>query len=112
MKYSHSTNHLHVAHTYQDVAAAVELAVNIYLREGWPLAVLLHAAAQTLILQNVDRRERRLQLVQYLRGWDRGPVSDEASFGERSAPVKGRHLKGIIAHMRVSFAARACSRVP
>ena len=54
-------------HTYEDVAAAVELAVDVDLREGRPLAVLLHAAAQALVLQDVDRREGRLQLVEDLR---------------------------------------------
>jgi len=43
------------------------LRVSGDLREGGPLAVLLHAAAQALVLQDVDRREGRLQLVEDLR---------------------------------------------
>ena len=36
--------------TYENVAAAVKLAIDVDLWKGGPLAVLLHAAAQALIL--------------------------------------------------------------
>ena len=62
------TSQVAALRTYEDVAAAVELAVDVDLREGGPLAVFLHAAAQPIILQDVDRRERRLQVIEYLQG--------------------------------------------
>ena len=41
--------------TNHDVTAAIELAIDVHLWKGGPLAVLLHAASEPLILEDVDR---------------------------------------------------------
>ena len=46
-------------HTYHDVAASIEFAVNVDLGKGWPLAVLFHPHAQGVVFKNVDCLVRR-----------------------------------------------------
>src|SRR5216683_3492888 len=54
-----------------DVAAADELAIDEYLRDGRPVAVGLYRVAHFLVGEHVDRGVRRAQLLEDLDGGGR-----------------------------------------
>ena len=52
--------------TYHDVTASIELAINIHLRESWPLAILFHSCPQQLVLQNIHCLIGHTECIEYL----------------------------------------------
>jgi len=52
--------------TNHDVTTSIELAINVNLRESWPLAVLFHSCPQQLVFQNVHCLIGHAEGIEYL----------------------------------------------
>src|SRR5579862_2692454 len=53
----------HFAH---DIAAADELALDVKLRDGWPVRIALDAAAQVVVFEHVEAFIRHAQVIEDL----------------------------------------------